>query len=293
MLFVAETYVYYASEPTDYSAEQAFLFALVDTDGTTVLRSVSLPAWGNKVVGIYQTAAQVTSLGLSSGTAYELKIMGNPVIFGTLTEGTNMVTETLDPSIGSDLSVDWIDQSTATNTANPLRDFIILIAEDLEANDSPSTSYLDTAKGLTTLSTTGDDIFLDGIPDLELFCPIAFTATTSPMEATAPPSTGALQTGTTITGKLGPTFDRAFTSLGNWLGLSQRVAGSLALMVAALLVAFYVYQKSENTELAGVVIILFGVLGMTTGLVPLAAGFVGTLAFTIMTVYSFMGKGAV
>lgn len=293
MLFIAETYVHYSSTPTDYTAEEAFNFALMDASAAIVYRSVSIPAYENKVVGIYQTAAQVTTLGLSTGTAYNLRITGNPSIFSTLTEGTNMVTNQLATSTGETLDVDWIDQSVATSTANPLRDFIILIVQDLEANDSPSTSYLTTVQGTTYLSSAGGNIFLDGIPNLRQFCPTAFAGTVEPIVVTAPPTTGALTSDLTVLNKLGANASTAFTNMSSWLGISAAMAGTLAFMIGILLLTFYIYTRTRNVSLVAVVIMLMVVFGAYMGLLPLAALFIGILSIIIASAYYLMGKGVI
>jgi len=284
MLFVAETYIHYVSEPTDYEASEAFSFALMSTDNSSVYCSVSIPDYENKVIGIYQTATQVTTLGLSTNTAYNLRITGNPTIFGTLIEGTNMVTRPL-------LSDYWIDQSVATSTSNPLRNFIILIAEDLEANDSPSTSYITTVQGIDYLSNAGGNIFLKGIPNLRLFCPSAFATAVTLMKATAPPTTGALQGELTILDKLGTNTSGAFTNLGNFLGIPARTAGTLALLIAVLVFAFYVYQRTGLSASMLLVGVMFAVFGMYLGLISLAVGFIAVMAVVVASVYFYMSKG--
>lgn len=291
MLFIAETDLDYASEPTDYTAEEAFLFELMSADLATVHRAVSMPDWQNKVISIYLTAAQVTSLSLSTGTAYWLRMTGNPSIFATLTEGTNMVSKQLGIGTGTTLDVSWVDQSAATATANPLREFIILIANNLEAHDSPSTSYLSVVQGTTYLSTAGGNIFLDGIPDLRQFCPSAFASTTAPIEVVLPPATGALQTDLAILGKLGTNTSSAFTNLGNWLGIPQRTAGTLALMLAMLMLCVYLYQKTKTPMATVPVIIAVAVFGAYLGLVSLAVTLVIVMAVVVASVYLFMSKG--
>lgn len=64
MLFIAETYVHYASEPTDYTAEEAFSFNLMSSDLSATYLIANVPEYENKVISIYQTATQVTALGL-------------------------------------------------------------------------------------------------------------------------------------------------------------------------------------------------------------------------------------
>ncbi len=72
-LVSAEGYVYYATEPTDYTAEQAFLFELLNTAGNVTLASTHLNAYGDRLVSMYFSAANVTSMGLTVVTITVLR----------------------------------------------------------------------------------------------------------------------------------------------------------------------------------------------------------------------------
>lgn len=147
MLFIAEGYVYYATTPTDYTASESYVFQVVDTDGTTVLLSTPLKSFGDRPISIYQTAAQVTALGLVSGTAYTVRIRGNPSI-AVLTSSVNA---TLDAN-------DYTDQSAATDALNPLRVFCLTMASNINTNDDPTNPYIVEFQGTQYLSITQNEV---------------------------------------------------------------------------------------------------------------------------------------
>jgi len=126
MLFTANVLLYYSSTPSDYTAREAFLFQILNTAGNVTLSSTTMKAYGNRPIGIYLSATQVSSLGLVSGEAYQLRVTGNPAIFPTQ-NSSNTMTATL--SAGS-----YTDQSTSGNTTltNHLRNFMMFVAQDIE-----------------------------------------------------------------------------------------------------------------------------------------------------------------
>jgi hypothetical protein len=153
MLIVAETYIYYATTPTDYKASEAFLFEVLDTDGSTIV-STPVKNYGDRLVSIYQTAAQVTSANLTVGTAYTVRITGNPLVFPSSTGNTANVTLN---------STDYTDQSVGADSELPmlnnLRNFCIEIAENIQAYDEPATDYLMTSGGYKYLDTEKNPVY--------------------------------------------------------------------------------------------------------------------------------------
>lgn len=283
MLFIAEYDIHYASDPTDYDADEAFLFEVLNTAGDTVLLSTPVPAYQNKIISIYQTATQVTAEGFSTGTAYQFRVTGNPTIFATLTEGTNMVTRTLD-SLAS-----WVDQSTATASSDPLRIFCIDVATNLEAHDSAT--YIVTVQGVDYINSDGRDIFLDGVPSLGSFVTDLFSTSTSPMTADPPTSTGTYATTLNITDKLGGAISGGFTNLGNWLGTSQTLAATLFLVIAMTILFFYLYSKTGNP----IAVLVYGpilpLFATYLGIIPLAIAFIVTLIVVMLLGYYFLTRG--
>lgn len=147
-LVLAEGYVQYDTTPTDYDADEAYLFELIDTDNTTTLASTTLKSYGNRPISIYLTAAQVTALGLTTGTGYIIRITGNPLVFAS-TVG-NTVTAQLSAS-------DYVDQNLGVDSEPPsdnlLRNFLVTVmAKHIQANDDPTVDYLTIIQGYQYLS---------------------------------------------------------------------------------------------------------------------------------------------
>jgi len=89
-IFYVRYDVDYAAPPTEFASD-TFLMALYDTDGTTLLFQRPLNYYEHDLISIYLTPAQA----LTWGSAYVIKITGNPSIFPILTEGINLATRTL------------------------------------------------------------------------------------------------------------------------------------------------------------------------------------------------------
>src|SRR4030042_2851226 len=66
MLFAAEIIVDYAVEPTDYDANEAFIFELLNVSGNLTLFAKALNDYGDRPMSFYLSAAQVTAAGISS-----------------------------------------------------------------------------------------------------------------------------------------------------------------------------------------------------------------------------------
>lgn len=293
MLFIAEGYVHYIVEPTDYTANEAFLFEIIDAAGTTTLLSRPLNEYEDRPISIYQTAAQVTALGLVSGSAYGFRITPNPLLLATefggggVIEGTNQITAYLAPS-------DYIDQSVATDEDNPMRDYLIMMAENIEANDSPpvGSEYITTVQGIRYLTITGGDIFLAGIPGLATFCPILFQAALEAVSGDTPTSTGAYTSRLNPTTQWGATIGSGFTMLGSYLGVNQELAGSMLLFIVVLVFAVYVYRKTESGVAVLLLVAATPFMGAWLGLMPLALAFVFVIIIVVLMGYFFFSRGA-
>jgi hypothetical protein len=284
MLFVAESYVHYASTPTDYTAEQAFLFELIDTDGTTVIQSTPILEYEDYPTSLYFSADQVTSFGLTWQDTYVVRITGNPAIFGTPVEGTNQVSATLQLS-------DYITDSPAGTSVAGLRMFVISIATDLQEHDTPTYDYLVNVQGVTYLTTTGGNIFLDGIPNLNTFVPDVFQTTSSTIEYTPETSTGAYAGSLSYMTKLGPTIGNAVANFGTWMGMGSTMAGVVILFAIMLLVCGYAYVKTQNALVPDAIAMGLPFFGSMVGLVPLALAFTITIIIALLSLYLFWTRG--
>lgn len=289
MLFVAEQYVHYVAEPSDYTASEAFLFEVLDVAGVVTLLSTPLNEYENKPISIYQTASEVVDLGLVSGTAYVLRITGNPIIFGA--PAGNTVTAALAAS-------DYVDQLLGVDggdaTANPLRNFLILMAENIEANDSPAAGYeyIEPIQGIRYLTIIGGDIFIQGIPALGTMCPILFQTSLTVMTSDAPESTGTYALTLTPLQKWGATTANGLTQLGNYLGISQALAGSVVLFAIVIAFAVYIYMKTQSGIAALLLVAACPFFGAFMGLMPIALAFIFTIVIIVLMGYFFFSRGA-
>lgn len=284
MLFVAETYIHYLSEPTDYTAEQAYLFEVLDTDGTTVLQAIPVQEYEAYVTSIYFDADQVDDLGLVWESAYAVRLTGNPSIFGALVEGTNQVTCTLNDS-------DYITDSPAGTSAIGLRIFCLDVASDLEAFYDPEYAYTVSVQGTVYLTTTGGNIFLDGIPNLNTFVSNLFQTSTSVIDIESIDGKGAYAETLDYTVKLGDTIGNAITNLGVWWGMGSTMAGVVVLFIIMLVVCGYIYVKTQSPLVPDAIAMALPLLGGYLGLIPLALAFTITLMIAVITLYYFFTRG--
>jgi hypothetical protein len=287
MLFIAEGYVNYAVEPTDYEASEAFLFEVIDTDGETTLLSRPIEEYGDRPISIYKTANQTAELGLVSGSAYILRITGNPLIFATPTGNSDNVTLT---------SEDYIDQSTMTDnvtpTGNYLRNFCILMVKNIQEEDSPTDDYYTSVQGYSYLTSDGADIFVQGVPNLYNMCPILFQYGSETMESDAPESTGTYALTLTPLQKWGATTADGLTNLGVFLGINQALAGSVVFLVLVMMLAVYVYSRTQSGVTVLIIVSSMPFIGGFMGLVPMVMAFIFVILTTILMGYYFLSRGA-
>lgn len=285
MLFIAECLLDYdpaPGTPTDYTAEEAFSFQLLNVAGDTVLLQTPITGYEDTVISIYQTATQVTALGLTTATAYKLRISGNPTIF-ELTEGTNMVTQTLDISEG------WVDQALGVNGVNsPLYIFCIAVVENIEAE--MGAVHTVEISGIKLLDASGGNLFLQGVPSLNMFLPELFQSSSIPMTAEDPASTGAYQTALTPTAQLGATMARSVTQMSTWMGVNSTTAGIIVSLILAFCFLPVVYFKTRNGSVTMIVASFFALACGYMGLFPLATAFIIASAVLILTGFLFWGK---
>jgi hypothetical protein len=287
MLIIAEGIVEYTVEPTDYDADEAFIFELLNTAGNVTLASTTLNDYGDRPVSMYLSASQVTALGLVSGTGYKLRIMGNPLVFPTPTG--NSVNLTLSAE-------DYIDQSDGADssvpTDNELRNFIIQMARNIEDYDTPTDDYLTVVQGYKYLTIAGADIFIEAIPNITTICSVAFQAGLEVMSANPPESTGAYALTLTPENQWGTTVANGLTNLGLYLGINQALAGSVVLLIVAIAFAMFVYQKTESGMAVLLLIFTVPFFGAWLGLMPMALAFIAVIFVIVLLGYFFFSRGA-
>jgi len=326
MLFMAESYIYYANtDNLTYRAEEAFLFEVTNQTGNTTLLSTTANDYGDRMVSIYQTAAQVTLRGLTSNTTYGLRLRGNPIIFSSGTNNTANVTLSI---------TDYVDYSLSDDNKNDMRNFCINIADDIEDYDSPATDYIVVVDGVRYLSSvknpassstttsnqtadsstanitewsgttgttiylsgggiSGADIFLNGVPGISDFCPILFQSGSSAMTSSAPTSTGTYANSLTALAAWGAVTDNGITQLGNYFNVSHDFAGGMILFLLAAGLGIYIYKRTESGLVAILVIVgAVPAFGALLGLMQMALLFLGVIAIVILAGFFFFGKGA-
>ncbi len=289
MLFLAESYIYYTPTYPTESSKQAFLFEILNAAGTSVL--VSTPVWqyGDRPVSIYLTHLQADAIPLAPNTEYKMRLTGNPALFPTLTEGTNMITATL----SSDW---WVDQALATAEKNPLRNVIIQMLDNIEAEDAPlpAVSYIKVVDGVEYLSSPyGANLFLGGVPQLGVFCPSAFQTITNPMEAPAPTSAGTYAGSLTPLGQMGATMATGLTNFGTWLGIPQQMAGGAVYLGMTAIFCGWTYKRSGHPILPICLGAILPALGAWLGLIPFAVLMIAVLLIVVLVVWHFLGSKSI
>ena len=281
MLFVAESYVHYVATPTDYTAPEAFSFQLLNVAGDTVILQTPIIDYEDTVISIYQTAAQVVALGLVSGSAYNLRITGNPAQFGVTVEGTNMATKPL-------TAPDWLDQSEFSGVDSWLYAFCITVVDNIEV--SGGGTHTAVVGGITYLDASGASIFLAGIPSLNVFLPEIFLVATSPMTADDPPSTGAYQTTLNPVAQLGGNIGASVAGMATFLGVSSTTAGIAISSFLAFIFLPVIYLKTRNSTISLIVLSFFAIICGYLGLFPIAIAFIIAGVILILTAFLFWGK---
>ena len=195
MLFFVRYDVNYTTDP-DEPADETFIVVLYDTDGTTLLYQRPLNYYGHNVISIYLTPAQAASL--TWGNEYVIKVMGNPSVFETLTEGVNMATRSLSAS------EDYISGSM-NSSRTALGIYCINTAKVLGASWDPPVDLVTTGD---KLNTAGAIVFNAAIPGLYTACPGIYET------AVAPPELEGVERTIILTGVITGTFTGEETVTG-------------------------------------------------------------------------------
>lgn len=283
-LIDAEGLVAYTVTPTDYTASEAFLFELLNTAGNVTYASTPLKAYGDRPISIYLTKAQADALGLTIGSAYGIRITGNPNVFASTTNNT--ITTFLNAG-------DYIDQSASgnTTTTNLLRNAMIIIAQNMQAYDGVTT-YLTTIQGIQYLTTTGGDLFQAGIPNLSTMCPVLFQSGLQVLQNEVPNATGAYASTISITNQWGATTANGLTALGLYMGISQALAGTVVYFILMLAFGvFFLYPRLQNTTSLVLFMAVTPFIGSFMGFIALPIAFDAVLFVMIIVGYYFVSRG--
>lgn len=148
--------VSYNATPNE-DASETYQMVLYDVGEATLIHSEPLKYYQHNIISMYFSAAKVTEHGLVWGSAYVVKIRGNPVKFDSLTEGINMRTRTL----GGDFK-----EASVLGT--------IMLGQAQKLQDDWAGITLLTTGGL--LNTTGAYTFEKAIPNLHIMVPEIYSS---------------------------------------------------------------------------------------------------------------------
>ncbi len=274
MLFVVSYDIEYASEPTE-DAEYTFQVNLLDSTGATIYLSRAIEEYQYNVISIYATPAQVTALGLVYGSAYKIRVTGNPAFFASLVEDINMDTQSLSPE-------DW-NTDGANSAIELLRLHCIDVADALES-DWSVTLLTTTTEAEQVLNTTGSTTFLTAIPELNDAVPALFSLASGTANINPNTVNATYESATTIENKLGTSISDAFEGIGNFFGISETFAGGFWLLLLMLTTASIIFLNSGNSAGAMILTIPFVVMGAYLGVIPISLLY--TLAILVI-VYVF------
>lgn len=166
-LYLVSGVIDYTVNPSGYNAYDLFLVRLMD--GATELRSTAPYAYYDDgfdyyVVGIYFTAAEVTTFGMGwgDGTGYSMRIDGNPGIDWVST-----------PSVSVGTFDIWYDGgSVAATTINATLKVRTLA---LATENTWGVTLTELIAGVRKFNSTGEDYFTTSIPNLRQVTPDLFS----------------------------------------------------------------------------------------------------------------------
>ena len=288
MLFVCEGRVVYAVTPTDYLPSEAFIYDILSAADVSLV-STPLQAWGYRPISIYLSAATVTAgaWDTTGGTVYKMRISPNPLILASVP--ANTITQTL-------IAANYIDQNLGIDIDPPTDNNLYLgmrtTAQHMETKDAPTSPYLIMVDGYDYLTTVGEALFLRGIPGLKIMCPIFFQYVSQGVDNWAQEDTGTYVSTLSIAEKWGSTAANGLTMLGSYLGLSQKLAGSVMLFVLTIAFAVFIYQKTESGVVVLLMVAACPFVGAFLGLMPLALAFILVVIVVILISYFFYSRGA-
>ena len=278
-LILAESYI--TTNDTN-SSVNAFTFSLLNVGGTTVIRSVPLWSYGDRPVSIYISAADVTSLGLSVGGGYVLKLAGNPTLFSSSTNNT--ITAAL-------ASTDYTDQSLATDTLNPLKSFCIQIGQHMQTTDAVST-YLTSVSGQYYVTTTGSSLFLIPVQSLDIMCPTLFQMAVAPMSVPTGTGNSSYANSLSVQSILGTNANTGITNLASWFGLPNTAgAKALVLIVMGAIALFIISRKVQDRSLLLIFGVLFFAFAVWIGLGSWAMMMIIAIIVAILFFYYLWSRG--
>lgn len=258
----------YGTQP-DEDSEDTYQMVVYDTDGSTVLAGPrGLNYYQHNIISIYLDADDNT---LTTGSAYYVRIMGDPAVFDPLVEDTNMDTRVLAPG-------DYRD-------AADLQGIMVTQAEILEADWG--TTLLTSSD---RLNSTGAFYFQKAIPGLASMVSDLFEVSTAQFTYTRNQSIPREGLNRTIE-NLPISLNNAMAGLNQMLGATENQNwGQFGwLLFMSMILGGGVYAASRRPDVAvlgGVVggMSLGAYMGLASGNALLFLMAVGTIIIVIFAV---------
>ncbi len=267
-LFVIEYKVMYAADPSEDPAD-TFLAGI--WSGSTPQFSRPLNYYGHNITSIYLTPSE----SLVWEGSYSVQVMGNPVYFDPLVEGTNMSTLGLP---GSDAY--WVS-GIEEDSRFYLHNWALVLAEGLQVSWAVT---LLTDEG--RLNSTGSATFLTAIPGLNSIIPDFFTVSASVTGFDEYVFTGIYQD--TLTERVGDRLKGALDNLGEFLHIPGELVGALGLGILYFTLAGRIVTSTGSAPAAIVISFPFLIAGSFMGLLPLAWLFVAIFMALVLFGVTFI-----
>lgn len=252
------------------TAEQAFLGHYADASASPTQRVSTSPrvqvnsGYGQGVMSLYMSRAEVTSFGITWADGDAAQIAGNPAFFA-------------DPQL-LNLLIEWrAETDSATILENDIRD----IANILEVQTEWSGVDLISDQ---TLTDTGEDYFVNSIPNLRTMAPDLFVGSLG-APAFIERTHGSSYQDALNEFWVGSALEDNWDSLADWWNLPVNMVTSMAVITLAVIVGAWAQRTSGESlvTLPAMGVVLIG--GTLVDWVPLQ--FTAVLGFFGLLVISY------
>jgi hypothetical protein len=263
MLLLIYGNIPYATPPIEPSSS-TFVWRLFKTDNVTEIGAATPYAYndngyGYNITSMYFNSANVTSLGITWGTAYPVRLSGNPTYFSA------------SPIYNYVLSAsDYSSLTVAASVQTELATRIFALATDLNIKWGLTAAYsllTETETG-TVLSVYGEAFFRNAIYGLQALCPSAFAYVVSDMDLT--PRTFASTFVTVLENQWNGTWvDTAKNALNALFGTGYSLAwllislfACIVVLILDILVANDAWLGMLDASYVGIVATRLGFIGL-------------------------------
>lgn len=169
MLVLVYANLPYGTPPTDLVTE-TFIWQWIDTDNVTIFASTTGYAYndngyGYNIYSMYLSASNVTAYGIVPGTAYTIRLRGNPTAFASPPVYNYLIS-----------ALDYNSAATIALAQEALASKIILLADDLNNKWglTTTTSLLQEGEAGVFLSLLGSTYFRGAIYGVQAMAPAIF-----------------------------------------------------------------------------------------------------------------------